>query len=149
MCAASVAHTFLISGGKMAKRDISVNQRIRMCRKERGLNQTCVAEVLGIKTSTYSQMERKGYITCENLKILAEVLEVSIEYLLYGIKTEKDVGVIPPNTKRYEFLEDISNSELKILRQTLFHLKREKRNLVYHYAIDIIKKKRNVKKQGL
>ena len=86
-------------------------------------------------------MERKGYITCENLKILAEVLEVSAEYLLYGIKTEKDVGVVPPNTKRYEFLEDISDAELKILRQTLFYLNRNKRNHVYQYAIDIIEKK--------
>ena len=133
----------------MPKHDFAINERIRMRRKELDLIQCEVAERLKIKTSTYSQMERKGYITCENLKILAEVLEVSAEYLLYGIKTEKDVGVIPPNTKRYEFLEDISDAELKIMQKTLFKLKRNKRNLVYHYAIDIIKKKRDVKKQGL
>ncbi len=133
----------------MAERDFSINERIRMRRKELRLNQTTMAESLGIKTSTYSQMERKGYITCETLRILCDVLRVSAEYLLYGIKTENDVEVIPPNTKRYEFLEDISDAELKIMQKTLFKLKRNKRNLVYHYAIDIIKKKRDVKKQGL
>ncbi len=130
----------------MAERDFSINERIRMRRKEMGLIQGEVAERLGIKISTYSQMERKGHITCETLKILAEVLEVSSEYLLYGTKTETDVGISNPNTKRYEFLEDISDAELKILRQTLFNLKRDKRNFVYHYAIDIIKNKRLLKK---
>ncbi|MBQ6847398.1 MAG: hypothetical protein IJO62_00580 [Clostridia bacterium] len=97
---------------------------------------------MGIKTSTYSQMERKGYITCETLKFLSGILNISTEYLLYGMKTEKDVEVIPPDTKRYEFLENISDAELKILRRTLFYLKREKRNMVYRYAIEMINNKK-------
>ncbi len=133
----------------MLERDFAINERIRMRRKELDLIQAEVAERLGIKTSTYSQMERKGYITCENLKILSEFLEVSTEYLLYGIKTKKDVGVTPPNTKRYKFLEDISDAELTVLQKSVFYLNKDKRNLIYHYAIDIIKKKIDVKKQGL
>ena len=55
----------------MINRDMGVNERIRLCRKERELTQTRVAKVLGIKTCTYSQLERKGYVTCETLKILS------------------------------------------------------------------------------
>ncbi len=126
----------------MAERDFSINERIRMRRKEMGLIQCEVAERLGIKISTYSQMERKGHITCETLKVLCEVLEVSAQYLLYGIRTETDVGVSNPNTKRYEFLEDVSEAELKVMSETLFKLKRDKRNLVYRYAIDLVCNKR-------
>lgn len=58
----------------MINRDMGVNERIRLCRKERELTQTRVAKVLGIKTCTYSQLERKGYVTCETLKILSQFL---------------------------------------------------------------------------
>lgn len=129
----------------MPKRDFAINERIIARRKELGLNQTMLAESLGIKVSSYSQMERKGHITCETLRVLCEVLKVSTEYLLYGIKTEKDIGVTLPNTKRYEFLEDISDAELKILQQTVFCLSRNKRNYVYRFALDIIEKKIDVK----
>ena len=129
----------------MPKRDFTINERIIARRKELGLNQTMLAESLGIKVSSYSQMERKGHITCETLRVLCEVLRVSTEFLLYVIKTEKDIGVTLPNTKRYEFLEDISDAELKILRQTVFCLRRDKRNCVYRFALDIIEKKIDVK----
>ncbi len=149
MCVASVAHTFLILGEKMAERDFSVNERIRLCRKERGLNQTQVAKALGIKTSTYSQMERKGYVTCETLKILSEVFDVSPIYLLYGTKTENDISTGKPYESRYSFLEDISDAELTVLQKSVFYLNRDKRNLIYHYAIDILKNKIDVKKHRL
>lgn len=126
----------------MPKHDFTINERIMARRKELGFSQKMMAESLGIKTNTYSQMERKGHIICETLRVLCDVLQVSTEYLLYGVKTKIDVGVISPDAKRYEFLEDISDTELKILSRTLFRLKREKRNMVYHYAIQLTNNKK-------
>ena len=146
MCVASVAHTFLISGGKMAKRDKSINERIRQCRKERELTQTRVAKVLGIKTSTYSQLERKGYVTSEVIKILSGFFDVSPIYLLYGTEEKNGVSTGKPYESRYDFLENVSDAELKVLRETVFYLNRDKRNIIYHYAIDILKNKIHIKK---
>ncbi|MEE1240075.1 MAG: helix-turn-helix domain-containing protein [Acutalibacteraceae bacterium] len=61
----------------------SINQRIAMYRKMANLTQTEVAEKMGMKCSTYSQMERKGSISSERLLALAEILGVTPEMLLY------------------------------------------------------------------
>ncbi|MBQ6847625.1 MAG: helix-turn-helix transcriptional regulator [Clostridia bacterium] len=125
----------------MAEHNFSVNERIRICRKQRGLTQTQMSKVLGIKTSTYSQMERKGIITCEVLKVLSEAFGVSPIYLLYGTETENNISPEKPYESRYSFLEDISDAELIILQKSVFYLNRDKRKLIYRYAIDILKNK--------
>lgn len=62
----------------------TINQRVRKYRKDLFLNQSDVAQMLGMKTSTYSQMERMGNITCETLLKLTEILKVDVLKLLYG-----------------------------------------------------------------
>ena len=62
----------------------TINQRVRKYRKDLFLNQSDVAKMLGMKTSTYSQMERMGNITCETLLKLTEILKVDVLKLLYG-----------------------------------------------------------------
>ena len=61
----------------------TINQRITLYRKMANLNQTEVAEKMGMKCSTYSQMERKGKITTERLTELAKIFGVTPEMLLY------------------------------------------------------------------
>lgn len=61
----------------------TINQRIALYRKMANLNQTEVAEKMGMKCSTYSQMERKGKITTERLTELAKIFGVTPEMLLY------------------------------------------------------------------
>ena len=81
----------------------TINQRICFYRKKLKLTQSQVGKMLGVKTSTYSQMERRGNITCENLIKLSEILSVDTLTLLYGKNipqkipedTEKDVDGIP------------------------------------------------------
>ena len=63
--------------------DRSINQRIALYRKMANLTQTEVAEKMGMKCSTYSQMERKGSISTERLLVLADILGVTPEMLLY------------------------------------------------------------------
>ncbi len=61
-----------------------VNQRIAKCRKLANLTQTDVAEKLGIKCSTYSQMERKGLVTAERLFEMSKIFGVTPCYLYDG-----------------------------------------------------------------
>ena len=62
----------------------TINQRVRKYRKDLFLSQADVAQMLDMKTSTYSQMERMGNITCETLLKLTEILKVDVLKLLYG-----------------------------------------------------------------
>ena len=62
----------------------TINQRVAKCRKLADLNQAEAAEKLGMKTSSYSQMERKGKISAERLLKLAQIFNVHPNVLLYG-----------------------------------------------------------------
>ena len=55
----------------------TVNERIAKYRRLANLTQTDMAEKLGIKCSTYSQMERKGIVSAERLYQMAEIFGVS------------------------------------------------------------------------
>ncbi len=61
-----------------------VNYRIAHWRKLSGFNQTELAEKLGIKCNTYSQMERTGNVSAERLFKLAEIFGIKPCYLFYG-----------------------------------------------------------------
>lgn len=61
----------------------TINQRIALYRKLANLTQTEAAERLGMKCSTYSQMERKGTISADKLIALANIFNVTPETLLY------------------------------------------------------------------
>ncbi len=62
----------------------TLNQGIKRYRKKLGYTQEYVANQIGEKLSTYSQMERKGNITCKLLIELTEILQVDALTLLYG-----------------------------------------------------------------
>ena len=79
-----------------------INQRIRSIRKELGIKQKEVAEYLGIKESTYSQMERTGNITCETAVKIARIFETDLNYLILGLEP---TAIIPPQEKEI-FEED-------------------------------------------
>ena len=64
----------------------TVNQRVAIYRKMANLTQTEAAERLGMKCSTYSQMERKGSISAERLLALADIFGVKPDVLLYDTK---------------------------------------------------------------
>jgi transcriptional regulator with XRE-family HTH domain len=66
-----------------APQDIGI--RIRATRRERGLTQDELADRVGVSRSAVAQWEtgRTGQVT-GNLSRIADVLEVNVEYLLYG-----------------------------------------------------------------
>ncbi len=63
--------------------DIGV--RIRAARRERGLTQDELANIVGVSRSAVAQWEtgRTGQVT-GNLSRIADALEVNVEYLVYG-----------------------------------------------------------------
>lgn len=67
----------------------SINKRVKHCRNLAGLTQSEAAAKMGMKCSTYSQMERTGDISGTRLVMLSEIFGVEPEYLLTGtIRTE-------------------------------------------------------------
>lgn len=63
---------------------IKVYENILKLRKSKGLSQLDIAEKLGINQDTYSKLERgKIQITIERMYQIAEILDVSIDDILY------------------------------------------------------------------
>lgn len=87
----------------------TINQRITRIRKSKKITQKEMAERLGMKESTYSQMERQGNISAQTLLSIAAVLEVDINLLLYG-----EEGMVQPE-----------KAEPIVLEQRRFELKFE------------------------
>lgn len=63
----------------------SINERIRKYRKEKKYSQGQLAAKLGIKTSTYSQMEREGNITADMVLKIAAVLKIEPSLIFLGV----------------------------------------------------------------
>ena len=69
-----------------------INERIRKYRKLKKLSQGQLADKLGIKTSTYSQMEREGNVSADMVLKIADVLDVDPALIFLGVDaTPKDV----------------------------------------------------------
>ncbi len=129
-----------------------INERIRQQRKSKHLTQTEVAEALGIKCSTYSQMERKGIITAETVLKLSELFEINSDILLYGY--ERVVNVVIDGEELYlkkkaqlerelavqfSFLKKLSGAEYRYIN-IICRLNRKQRSAVYDYAYKIFNK---------
>lgn len=103
----------------------TINQRVKNYRKARSLSQAQVAEMLDMKSSTYSQYERRGNITCERLIKLSEILNVSCNTLLFGEMSEPAPLPVPKPEK-----SDFTNRE-KMLISALRIMPAKKRDSIY------------------
>ncbi|MEE1075325.1 MAG: helix-turn-helix domain-containing protein [Acutalibacteraceae bacterium] len=74
----------------------TINQRIFYYRKLAGITQAEAAEQMGMKLSTYSQMERKGKITTDKLLKIAKILNVNSDILLNGSKAVHNSENVAP-----------------------------------------------------
>lgn len=105
-----------------------INKRIASLRKLREYKQSDVAELLKIKVSTYSQMERKGIITGEMILKLAEVFDVDPREILCGEKAEMPPPEPPKTPEPLEI--KLTNSESNIIK-IYRNLNKEKREEVF------------------
>ncbi len=113
----------------------TINARVARYRNEKKLTQQQVADKMGLKCSTYSQMERNGNITAEKLLLLEEVLDTPLGTLLYGqeveFKAKKTIlplgaPTIEPPKPDELFLTNNEKNYIKILR----NIPKEARNEV-------------------
>ena len=77
----------------------TVNQRVAIYRKMANLTQTEAAERLGMKCSTYSQMERKGHISVDKLIAIAAAFGIEPSILLRDpmeLTSEQSRPVVQP-----------------------------------------------------
>jgi transcriptional regulator with XRE-family HTH domain len=74
-----------------------IGARIRECRKEAGLSQEDLAREMGVKRQAVSQWENaKTMPHCGEWYRLGPLLGVSLDYLVYGVKTipVSDSGIL-------------------------------------------------------
>ena len=121
-----------------------INHNVASCRKLAELKQSDVAELLNIKTSTYSQMERKGNITGDMILKLAELFKVHPNVLLYGTeyveeekKDEENLVLSEPFTPPVpeptsSSITVLTNSEENIIK-IIRNLSKSDRDEVYSF----------------
>lgn len=66
-----------------------VGARIAQARREAGLSQTQLADILGTHPRTVAHYEGAERRPFENIRAIAEALGKSVEWLLYGINTDE------------------------------------------------------------
>ena len=101
----------------------SINERIAKYRRFAGYSQEQVANYLGIKSSTYSQRERLGNVTCDFLIKVAEFLNISPVVLLLGTDIE-------PFTEDEEFSLRLNHTEINHIRMLRMISKDEKKEIL-------------------
>ncbi len=111
-------------------RDKSINERVKYLRVANRYSQQRISEYLGMKISSYSQMERQGVISAAVIKKLSILFNVSTDSLIFGketkiYNTEIDLSDLSQKViteidnrknNRYCFLDNISDKELKFLK---------------------------------
>ena len=93
--------------------ELTLGKRIAMLRRQKGLKQDTLAEVLGVSPQAVSKWEYDQ--TCPDISLLpklAELLEVSVDELLSGKKMELEqtAKVLPPEERK-----DIKEMMLRIV----------------------------------
>lgn len=124
-----MSHFFISEGDIMDK---IINQRIRYYRNLRCLTQAQVADAIGMKGSSYSQCERCGKITCEQLIKLSEILNVSCNTLLFGKEETAEIETPAPKEEEFkitnreksaiEIIRSFSPEKRKATFKTIFHI---------------------------
>lgn len=96
-----------------------IGGRINVLRRERGLTQEVLAERMEVSVQMISNLELgKKAIRPENLVKLCDVLNVSADYVLRGIRTEREtVGFMEKysrlSTENQQLLEKLTENLIK------------------------------------
>ena len=98
----------------------SINERIKYYRNQKKLSQTELGAKLGLKCSTYSQMERQGNITVDMAIEIAKVLGVDPDLIIYGYEKSQpiEITVTKPQTiiagEKTPFIENYGKPAVEI-----------------------------------
>ena len=131
---------------------MTVNQRIRLLREQKNLTQYQMGELFGLKSSTYSQKERQGSFSAEDVKIICDTFGVDPYLIIFGIPNPKEEindfmkrkltsEIEEEYRKKYENYETITRRDLRLLK-LMSNLSRKKQDMVFEYAYLLFKKKK-------
>lgn len=126
--------------------DLSINERIAAFRRLSGLSQKQMANVLGIKPSTYSRMETKGSFKPEVLVKIAQILNVPIEEILYADPPKPVTEEFTPTKAaqpKPNFFEDtryiFTKEDTRIIK-AINSLPKERKDLVLKFIEEQLKR---------
>lgn len=94
----------------------SMIERIKQKRKEKGYTQEKMAELLNISYSNYSKIENAIVTpTLERLIDISQILEVSLDYLVYGQQNDNEIVYkLPKNTDNFsDIITLLQNADFK------------------------------------
>ena len=104
---------------------MTIGDKIRTLRKEKGFNQTELGERLGVKTNAVSKWEcgRVEDIPMSKVKMMASLFGVPVSYLIDDDKEEekeqpaKTGELSKEKQAMYDFIDTLSESQVKRLLQ--------------------------------
>ncbi len=112
-----------------------VNKRVHKIRKQAKYSQAEIGKVLNLKTSTYSQKEREGKFSGEELVILADFFKIDVREFLYDdIPKIEPIVIIPEEC----YLLNRREAELLTLYRNLSIPKQKE---LFAFAYNIFKNK--------
>lgn len=113
---------------------ISVGSQIQKLRKENNLNQTQLAEKIGVSLTQLQRYENKGVQPpADILRKLADVFNTSIDFIVYGDSEQKAQQSIKDNELLSQFkeVEKLDNTDKNIIKNVIdAFIKRSKLNQI-------------------
>jgi len=112
---------------------VKINERIRTFRKEKGLNQKQLAELLGVTQSGISYMEQDGSTVSESsIKTICSVFDLNEDWLRYG---SEPMYIQPPSFSLDVFVRERGADEVELaIVKAYFELETDVRQkLVDHF----------------
>lgn len=112
---------------------MTINERIKVFRKEKGLNQKQLASILGVTQSGVSYMEQDGSTVSESsIKTICSVFNLNEDWLRYG---SEPMYIQPPTFSLDDFVKERGADELELaVVKAYFELEPDMRHkLVEHF----------------
>lgn len=100
-------------------------KRIKKKRKEKGYSQEKMAELLDISYSNYSKIENSIVTpTLERLIDIAQLLGVSLDYLVYGQESDNDVKYYSNDKQNEAIASLLKNCDRENLQHIIHFLEK-------------------------
>jgi len=113
---------------------ISVGTQIQKLRKENNLNQSQLAEKIGVSLTQLQRYENKGVQPpADILKKLADAFNISIDFLVYGDSEQKAQQSIKDNEllSQFKAVEQLDNKDKSTIKDIIdAFIKRSKLNQI-------------------
>lgn len=113
---------------------ISIGEQIQKLRKDNNLNQTQLAEKIGVSLTQLQRYENKGVQPpADILKKLADTFNTSIDFLIYGDSEQKAQQSIKDNEllSQFKAVEQLDNKDKSTIKDIIdAFIKRSKLNKI-------------------